>query len=256
MTRKIRLLLALLLLFVLLLSGCGGEEPKKSSIVPAATESPAAEPSSEPGPASESAPAEEGETAEAERQLSMGQFSGSTYINSYAGFGCTLDGSWQHSLAEVVVKINGAYFPVPNEKLEQTLDEEGMANVAVLSGYNRDSSDFIQLVYQKLSPEDIQAYASMNEEEAIDFVIYLMDDPSTLADGLKTVVTKVEKTTVNFLGQEHYAIKYYMKEDDVDVYMVQLIDHSRGSYAVTLSLGTYVEDNTQAVADLFFPLEE
>lgn len=131
-----------------------------------------------------------------------------------------------------------------------------MANVAVLSGYNRDSSDFIQLVYQKLSPEDIQAYASMNEEEAIDFVISLMDDPSTLADGLKTVVTKVEKTTVNFLGQEHYAIKYYMKEDDVDVYMVQLIDHSRGSYAVTLSLGTYVEDNTQAVADLFFPLEE
>lgn len=122
MTREIRLLLALLLQFVLLLSGCGGEEPESSSIVPAATESPAAEPSSEPSPASESAPAEEGETAEAERQLSMGQFSGSTYINNYAGFGCTLDGSWQHSLAEVVVKINGAYFPVPDEKLEQPLD--------------------------------------------------------------------------------------------------------------------------------------
>lgn len=194
--------------------------------------------------------------AEPEHLLSMGRFSGSTYTNSYAGFGCTLGGSWQHSLAEVVVKIDGAYFPVPDEELEQTLDEKGMTNVAVLSGYNRDSSDFIQLVYQKLSPEDIKNYASMDEEEAIEFVISLMDDSSIFAEGLKTVVTRVEKTTVNFLGHDHYAIKYYMKEDDVDVYMVQLIDQSRGSYAVTLSLGTYNEDNTQAVADLFFPLEE
>ncbi|MEI3101475.1 MAG: hypothetical protein V8T45_06680 [Oscillospiraceae bacterium] len=94
MTRKISLFLTLLLLSALLLSGCGGREPEKSSIVPAATETPAAESVSEPSPASETAPAEEGETAEAERQLSLGQFSGSTYTNSYAGFGCTLDGSW------------------------------------------------------------------------------------------------------------------------------------------------------------------
>ena len=85
MTRTISLFLTLLLLSALLLSGCGGREPEKSSIVPSATETPAAESVSEPSPASETAPAEEGETAEAERQLSLGQFSGSTYTATQNG---------------------------------------------------------------------------------------------------------------------------------------------------------------------------
>lgn len=60
---------------------------------------------------------------------------------------------------------------------------------------------------------------------------------------------------MNFLGEEHCAIKTVAVSDGAATYMLQFIDSFKGSYSITTTIVSYLEDNTQAVADLFFPVE-
>lgn len=257
MARKISLFLTLLLLSALLLSGCGGREPEKSSIVPAATETPAAESVSEPSPASETAPAEEGETAEAERQLSLGQFSGSTYTNSYAGFGCTLDGSWTFADAQQLQDLSD----IASQLIDEA-DAEGVldsANISTLTDMYAESADLfssVNVVYSKMALSERLLYLTMDEEQMLDTAMGQVDQLVSVYESAGMSVSSVEKVKVNFLGEEHYGMKTVYDTQGVTCYMLQLFDPFKGSYMVTTTITSYLEDNTQAVADLFFPLEE
>ena len=231
MTRKISLFLTLLLLSALLLSGCGGREPEKSSIVPVATETPAAESVSEPSPASETAPAEEGETAEAERQLSLGQFSGSTYTNSYAGFGCTLDGSWTFADAQQLQDLSD----IASQLIDEA-DAEGVldsANISTLTDMYAESADLfssVNVVYSKMALSERLLYLTMDEEQMLDTAMGQVDQLVSVYESAGMSVSSVEKVKVNFLGEEHYGMKTVYDTQGVTCYMLQLFDPFKGSY--------------------------
>ena len=61
----------------------------------------------------------------------------------------------------------------------------------------------------------------------------------------------IEKVTVSFLGEEHTALKTSATVQGVDYYILQVFNYHLGSYGVTLTVNSYIEDNTQALLDMF-----
>lgn len=259
MMRRISLLLAVMLLAALLLTGCGGKEPEKGSIEPVATEAPVQESAApEAEPAAESPAAENAEVSEEnEQHLSLGQFSGSTYTNSYAGFGCTLDDSWTFADAQQLQDITDISKDVIKEAdLENYFDTEGMTTITDMYAENGELLSTINVVYSKLSLSERLTYMTMDEEGIIDLGLTQADHLKALYESMGTTVISLEKVAVNFLGEEHYAVKTVVDSGGITTYMLQFSDPFRGAYSITTTISCYGEDNTQAVADLFFPVEE
>lgn len=65
----------------------------------------------------------------------------------------------------------------------------------------------------------------------------------------------VRKETVSFLGKEHNAIKIVLKINNVNVYMVQILDYKLGKYGSLLSCASIGTDTTQDILDLFYVLD-
>ena len=66
----------------------------------------------------------------------------------------------------------------------------------------------------------------------------------------------MEKVSVEFVGETHFAIRSALTVQEVPYYVLQLFDFHLGEYAVTTTLASYVEDNTDSLLDLFYPLEK
>lgn len=260
MNKKICVLLSVLLLTSLLLSGCGAKEPEESIIEPAATEAPTVEPSSEtspePAPATET-PAEDDSATEGERVLDIGQFSGSTYTNNYAGFGCTLDGSWVFADAQQLQNITDVSLDLMEEAdLEDYFDTEGLTSITDMYAENSEMMSTVNVMYTKMELAERLSYLTMDEEAVIDTVLSQSDYLVSLYESMGATVISMEKVQVNFLGEEHYAVKTVTDSQGITAYTLQFSDPFKGAYSITTTIISYGEDNTQAVADLFFPVEE
>lgn len=100
------------------------------------------------------------------------------------------------------------------------------------------------------------AYALMSEEDAIDLL--LVDDTAAMlresyaAAGM--TVARMEKVEVTFLGETHYALMTQLSMQDVNIYNLQLCFYQCGSYGVTITLGSYIEDKTESLLELFYKL--
>ena len=75
-----------------------------------------------------------------------------------------------------------------------------------------------------------------------------------VATGAQAGITlqSMEIVTVNFLGEEHYAMYTVAETQDVPYYMVQLLNYDIGAYGVTLTISSFIEDKTGEVLDLFY----
>ena len=257
MRKKLCLLLSLLLLAAML-GACGGE-PEESTIAPVATQAPESPAAQEPAgeePAGEEPDAADGGPAEAERQLSLGSFSGSTYTNSYAGFGCTLDGSWTFADAQQLQQLT-----VASAGLVSEADVENYfstTNTTSLTDMYAESSEMmatVNVLYSKVSVAERLAYSTLDEEGVIDATLAQSEQLKSIYESMGVSITSTEKVLVNFLGEEHYAMKTVTDTGGVAGYMLQFIDPFRGSYSITTTIVCYGQDNTQAVADMFFPVE-
>ena len=67
-------------------------------------------------------------------------------------------------------------------------------------------------------------------------------------------VESMERITVTFLGEERAALRTVGTAADVPFYMVQIFDYHLGQYSVTLTVNSYLEDRTQQILDLFYPV--
>ena len=67
-------------------------------------------------------------------------------------------------------------------------------------------------------------------------------------------VESMERITVTFLGEKRAALQTVGSVNGVPFYMVQIFDYHLGQYSVTLTVNSYLEDNTQQVLDLFYPV--
>lgn len=240
-------ILAMLLVLALLLAGCGsGREDVKGRVEqaekPTATEAPA------------ETEAVETEAAAEENPLSLGRVEGGTYINEYAGFGCTLDESWVFYSAEELQEMPSlAKEAVSGSELGDALD--AMNQFTDVMAENLGELVNFNVLYQKLSMEERLGNAILSEEELIDGVLGIQDQMIAAYAQAGIIVDSMQKVYVTFAGEERVAIHTASTIEGVPYYTLQLFTHNRGSHSVTLTLASYLEDNTTALLDLFYSVD-
>lgn len=229
--------LSLLLVLAMMLTACGGsKETVTGSIQPAATEA-----------------ADSGQPAETERPVSIGRMEGGTYTNSYVGYGCDLDGSWTFYSAEELQEM-------PQNAKDLMEGSELGDSINVLDQFtdmmaeNEELLCTMNLLYQKIPVESRMVYAVMDEAEILELVLEEKDAMIEAYAQGGFDVESMETVKVTFLGQERMALKTASTTQGVPYYTLQLFDYKLGQYSTTLTLASFVEDNTASLLDLFFPV--
>lgn len=221
-------LFALILALCLLLAGCGGNgDAAPETTVPT-------------------------ETVE-EKPVTLGVWDGYAYTNSYAGFGYTLDESWDIYKAEELQDLSG----IVEEMFEGTdLEDSEYASITDFLAENVTDLTTMNMNYTKLSMQERLSYAMMDDEELIDLMLDNYYD--TLVESYANAgiaVESIDKKPVTFLGQERVAMYTVASAENIPYYILQLYDYGLGAYGVTLTLGSYVEDNTEGLLELYYVVE-
>lgn len=170
-----------------------------------------------------------------EQNAVFGSWDGSTYTNSYAGFGCQLDEDWVYQGAEE-----------DGKRLSQTMD---------MQAENAKELATIHVLYTQLGFEERLTYGMLSQEEILDTLLTEQDTFAQRYTQQGTEVSSIEKLPVQFLGQEHFALKTETVTDGIPCYTVLIMDYTAGEYGVTLSVKSYLEDKTQQLLDLFYVVE-
>lgn len=232
-------LICLLLVLPLVLCACGGsEKPVSGQVVPVQTEA---------APAETTAPAPE------DRPVSLGRMEGGEYINEYVGYGCKLDSSWSFYTAEELQELPGNIA----ELLEGTEMGENMEQYTQISDMMAENVEELvtmNVQYTKLGMQERLAYAMVSEEEILQQVLNQKDTMISAYAQAGIEVFSMEMVSVTFLGQPRHAIHTTAQIQGMDYFILQIFDHHLGQYSVVTTFGSYLEDKTEAMLDLFYPL--
>ena len=236
MKRLISALLALTL--VLALAGCSGNKEPGGTITP----------KNEDTQETTTAPAEE----TTEETVSLGQMEGGVYTNEYAGFGCELDESWSFKTAEELQDLS----QLTEDMLrDSTLADSKYSTITDMMAENYELLASINVNYTLLSVSDRVTFSTISEETLIDATLLQKDNMIQSYAQAGIQVSSMEKAQVSFLGEQHYAIHTVATIEDTPYYLIQLFCFNLGGqYNVTLTLATYVEDNTASLLELFYPV--
>lgn len=259
--RNLSLILAILMALSLMLSACGtSQEDIAGKVTPVATE-PAPE-TTEPVP--ETTAAAEPETTQApeeettlpeENIVSIGRIEGGTYTNNYVGFAMDLDSSWTYYSAEelqdipenVAEMFAGSELGDSLNPLEQFTDMVA-ENVNLLTTIN--------VLYQKLDMQSRLIYAAMEEEAILDATLAQSDLMLEAYSQAGIEVSSMEKVTVTFLGEERPALKTVAVMQGLDYYILQVFDYHLGEYSATITFASFVEDKTEELVAMCYPIGE
>lgn len=230
----------------LLLCGCAGGEdaPVSGQVTPVQTEAAPAE--------TEAVPAET-EAAAQENAASLGRIEGGEYTNEYVGYGCKLDSSWTFYGAEELQELpeNVAELMEGTEVGDMAAQ---MTQISDMMAENLESLTTMNVLYTKLSMQERLAYAMLEEKEILEQVLSQKDllIESWAAAGI--IISDMELVTVDFLGQERYAIHTTSTMQEVPYYILQIYDYHLGTYGVVTTFASFVEDNTASLLGLFYAL--
>ena len=238
-----RILSALLVLaMVLALCGCSGSKSPAGTVTPA--------PQTQP---EETLPPET-EATEEESKFSLGTMTGGVYENTYAGFGCVLDDKWTYRTAEEMQDISaetmemlkGSEFSEEND-LYSTIMDMMAENEEDLVGMN--------VNYTRISASERVQFSLASEEQMIDATLEQKDSLIDAYAQAGIEVDTMEKVSVDFLGEERFAIHTTASYSGVPYYALQIATYNLGGqYYVTLTMQSFMEDNTTALLDLFYPV--
>ena len=187
------------------------------------------------------------------REVTLGELRDGVYYNAYAGFTITLDENWKPCTAEQLQDISN----LTQEALQDSAMGEQLAEYEQITDmmaecYNDRTS--LNVRYTRLDMMERAAYALLSEEQLVMDQIELLTQ--TYADE-GTVVESMEKKQVTFLGEEHFAVYTVASIEGTPYYTLQLFRYNLGGpYYVTLTLGSFVEDKTAELLDLFAPYSE
>lgn len=195
------------------------------------------------------------EASEDEEAPAIGRMAGGVYTNEYLSIGLELDENWEFYTAEELIQIDQD----TQELLSDSELGELLANTEQfldLQAENAAELLLLNINYTKLSMQERLAYAVMSEEDTIDLL--LADDTAEMMrasyEQAGMSIESMEKVEVTFLGETHHALKTHMVMGDVDIYNLQLCFYQCGAYGATITLGSYIEDNTDSMLSLFYPL--
>ena len=231
--KNMRWLLALMLVLAVMLAGCAeSAEDVAGNVAPNQAATEAAE----------------------EKPVSLGRMDGGVYTNSYAGFGCTLDDSWTFYSAEELQALPENV----NEVLKDTEigdAMEGVEQITDMRAENMETFSSMNLLYQKMDAQTRLVYGMMSEESIADAMLAQSDTMIAAYAQAGMDVTSLEKVTVTFLGEERIALRTEGTMQDIPFYMVQVFDYNQGSYSITLTMTSYMEDKTADMLALFYEVE-
>lgn len=241
MKRMHKWLPAMLLILTVLLAGCGGkQENVAGTITPNETQNVTAAAT---------------EAAVEENPVSLGQLEGGVYTNAYAGFGCELDSEWVYYGAEQLQEL-----PENVEELIQDseLGEAIADSTQIFDMQAENTTDLttMNVVYTKLSVQERLAYAMMNEEQILDLILEQTDTLTEAYTQAGFEVLSIEEVPVEFLGKERCAMRTSTTIQGINYYILQVYDYHLGEFGVTLTVGSYVEDKTEELLNLFYAVEE
>ena len=231
--KNMRWLLALMLVLAVMLAGCAeSAEDVAGNVAPNQAATEAAE----------------------EKPVSLGRMDGGVYTNSYAGFGCTLDDSWTFYSAEELQALPENV----NEVLKDTEigdAMEGVEQITDMMAENMETFSSMNLLYQKMDAQTRLVHGMMSEESIADAMLAQSDTMIAAYAQAGMDVTSLEKVTVTFLGEERIALRTEGTMQDIPFYMVQVFDYNQGSYSITLTMTSYMEDKTADMLALFYEVE-
>ena len=231
--KNMRWLLALMLVLAVMLAGCAERaEDVAGNVAPNQAATEAAE----------------------EKPVSLGRMDGGVYTNSYAGFGCTLDDSWTFYSDEELQALPENV----NEVLKDTEigdAMEGVEQITDMMAENMETFSSMNLLYQKMDAQTRLVYGMMSEESIADAMLAQSDTMIAAYAQAGLDVTSLEKVTVTFLGEERIALRTEGTMQDIPFYMVQVFDYNQGSYSITLTMTSYMEDKTADMLALFYEVE-
>lgn len=194
------------------------------------------------------------ESVENENPLSLGRMEGGTYVNEYVGFGCDLDDSWVfYSAEELQAMPEQVKEAVSGSELGDALD--AMSQFTDVMAENMDALVNFNVLYQKLSAQEQITNAITSEEALMDGILSVQDQMVDAYAQAGIMVQSMEKMEVTFCGEKRFAILTSSTIEGVPYYTLQLFSHNLGSHSVTLTLASYMENNTEALLDLFYPVD-
>lgn len=256
-----KFLCLLLAMLLVVLAGCGGGGnddyqggtviPNGSTHAPTVTTAPTvpSQPTTTAAPTTPTTTAPE-TVPDEEENLSLGRIEGGEYINHYIGLRCELDSDWIFYGAEELQEMPDNI----GDMMSGSELGDAIANytqIVDMMAENAEMLTSINVVYTKMTAADRLAYLTMTEEEIIDATLTQKDAMIEAYAQAGITVKSMEKVTVTFMGQQHTAMRTEAETSGVAFYTLQFFYQKLGSYGVTLTLTSYVEDKTEALMALF-----
>lgn len=192
---------------------------------------------------------------EPQQLLQIGQIEDGVYSNPYAGIGCELDESWTYYTAEELQELpKNTSEALAGSELAKYM--ENVTNLVDMQAENAELLLVANVNFTKLKLTERLIYATLNEKQALETVLAQKDAIISSYEQAGIFVSSMEIVTVTYLGEEHYALKTVATVSDVPYYVLQIQNYRLGEFGMTLTASSYVEDNTQAILDLFYALDK
>ena len=181
---------------------------------------------------------------------------GTIYINKLFGFKAVPSGNFQFLSDEADEYIDDAAADfiddTDSERAHEIADEMR----------EEDTSGFYMADYSMLNTANAQImflgniFTEKNLEFLNDESVKQMEEVFS-GDTIKS--TDIERTTTTFLGREIPCIKGHIEMETqgvtVDFYLLS-VSLIQDGYLCTFSFGSYLEDNTDEIAEMILPLED
>ena len=171
------------------------------------------------------------------------------------GISCTLDENWEFYTAEELQEL-----PKNVEELFEGTDAEEVMDslqvIADMSAENVSELTTMNIQYQKISAQERQAFAAMDNSTLLDALLVVQK--SFMIDTYAQVgidVKDMYKKSVMFCGEQRDVLYTESEMKGVPYYIAQIIDYSLGDYSVTMTVSSFLEDKTDDLLQLFSKYE-
>ena len=184
-------------------------------------------------------------------EAGLGAMEGGVYTNKYAGFSVELNEKWTFAGAEALQQL-------PEDIKSILTDSEIVDNmdkypsIIDMKAEHSESLCTMNVLYQKMDLPTRLSCASITEKQYIDALLEQKDllESTYTSAGFQNVYMEVVE--VKFAGQDRTALRTACTlENGVPYYFVQLFYHQLGAYSVTVTLGSFVNDYTDDLLDMF-----
>lgn len=174
------------------------------------------------------------------------------YTNQRLGFSINLDGLICVPDSELGVISKEIIYPLEKtEAYKKYLENNPTSVITDLYAYCNSGLCGITLQFMNQTED----FSDMDDESILDYVLSTQKDTiiSTF-EQLGFQVESYEKTTVSFLGNEIQAYKGVFTARGLPYYTLQIPKYNLDGYLMTLTFSSYIEDYTDLLSSLCYPI--